>query len=266
MGRTVRFGVPRFQRDIAGVPVARWCVVLLLAVAGSASPASAQARAALVGVVRDSAGNPVPGAEVRLIGDADAIARTNDSGGFRLAALRTGPASFRFRRMGFLPATVNLVLRGGQTDSLVLALTMTTVSLATVLVEDEYLARSHRLLPGFWDRRSRGFGNYMTRDEIEKREPREFVDIVRLMPGVTIQTRSGRAVIRFNRGSQRTDCPPQYFVDGMRIDNMSPDEMTPQDVEAIEVYAGPATTPPQFAPRPNTLTCGAVVIWTRLPG
>jgi len=168
--------------------------------------------------------------------------------------------------MGFLPATVNLTLRGGQTDSLVLALTMSSVSIAGVLVEDEYEARSHRLLAGFWERRSRGFGNYVTRDEIEKGQPREFTDIVRMLPGVTVQTRGGRKVIRFSRGSQRADCPPQFYVDGMRIDSMSPDEMTPQDVEAIEVYSGPATTPPQFAPKFNSYTCGAVVIWTRLPG
>lgn len=259
-------GWTRWRHAIPGVAVARWSLALVLATAAWATPVAAQPRATLVGVVRDTAGNPVPNAEVRLVGDLDAIARTNDSGGFRLAALPPGPQSFRFRRMGFLPATVNLTLRGGQTDSLALALTMSSVGLAAVLIEDEYLAKSHRLLPGFWERRSRGFGNYMTRDEIEKREAHEFADIVRMMPGVTVQTRGGRKVIRFNRGSQRSDCPPQYYVDGMRIENMSPDEMTPQDVEAIEVYSGPATIPPQFAPKFNSYTCGVIVIWTRLPG
>lgn len=68
-----------------------------------------------------------------------------------------------------------------------------------------------------------------------------------------------------NRGAVR-DCPPQYVVDGMRIEAGSPDEFTPQDVEAVEFYSGPATMPPQFAPRFNSYTCGAIVIWTRLPG
>ena len=69
-----------------------------------------------------------------------------------------------------------------------------------------------------------------------------------------------------NRAGGGRDCPPQYVVDGMRIENASPDEFVPQDVEAIELYSGPATIPPQFAPRFNSYTCGAVVIWTRLPG
>ena len=41
---------------------------------------------------------------------------------------------------------------------------------------------------------------------------------------------------------------------------------TPDIPKAIEFYSGPATIPPQFAPRFNSYTCGAVVIWTRLPG
>ena len=43
-------------------------------------------------------------------------------------------------------------------------------------------------------------------------------------------------------------------------------DLPPQDVEAIELYPGPSTTPPQFANRINANTCGAIVIWTRIPG
>ena len=69
----------------------------------------------------------------------------------------------------------------------------------------------------------------------------DFTDIVRMMPCVSIIT----------------------------IENASPDEFPPQDVEALEIYAGVSTIPPQFAPRSFTIgvkTCGAIVIWTRLPG
>jgi hypothetical protein len=230
--------------------------------------------AALVGLVRDSAGHPIPGVEVRLrrteLGSTRklelAFARTNDSGGFRLPNLDAGPGSVAVRRMGFSPATVDVKLRAGRTDSLVVSLTAIAVSLPGVLVEDEYMARSKRLLAGFWERRSRGFGSFITRDEIEQRDPHEFADLARMIPSVSVQNRGGRKVIRFTRGSTARDCPPQYYVDGMRIENGQPDEFTPQDVEAVELYAGPATMPPQFTPRPFTYTCGAIVIWTRLPG
>jgi hypothetical protein len=245
--------------------VGRFAVACVLCFATVDAGAQTQ-YAGLVGQVRDSAGHPVPGVELRLKGLDEFRTRTDDSGGFRLSSLPAGPASVVIRRLGFAPSSVDVKLRAGQTDSLVIALSAVATTIAGVVVVDEYEERSHRLLAGFWDRRSRGFGNFLTRDQIEKREAHEFVDLARMLPSVTIQTRNGRPVIRFSRGSTGRDCPPQYFVDGMRIENGSPDEFSPQDVEAIEFYSGAATLPPQFAPRPFSYTCGAVVIWTRLPG
>jgi Carboxypeptidase regulatory-like domain/TonB-dependent Receptor Plug Domain len=229
-------------------------------------PAGAQLLpASLVGVVRDSSGIPIPGVEVRFQGTDFVSVRTNDSGGFRMVNLPTGVASVSLRRMGFAPTSVEVRLRSGRTDSLVFSLAALATTLAGVLVEDEYEARSRRLLAGFWERRERGFGHFLTRSDIEKRDAHEFADLARMVPSVTVGMRNGRRTIRFRSFGAR-DCPPQYVVDGMRIENGSPDEFTPQDVEAIELYSGPATIPPQFAPRFNSFTCGAVVIWTRLPG
>jgi hypothetical protein len=222
--------------------------------------------AGVVGQVRDSGGRPIPGVELSFKGMDAFRARTDDSGGFRIMSLPAGPANLVIRRLGFAPAAIDVKLRAGQTDSLVIALTATATRIAGVTVVDEYEERSHRLLAGFWDRRSHGFGNFLTRDQIEKRDAHDFVDLARMLPSVNVQTKQGRPVIRFNRGGSKGDCPPQYFVDGMRIENGSPDEFTPQDIEALEFYSGPATLPPQFAPRPFSYTCGAVVIWTRIPG
>lgn len=235
-----------------------------------ASPLLAQApRATLVGSVRDSAGSPLPGVEVWLRG-SDLYTHTADNGGFRLPGAPPGAARVTVRRMGFEPTTFDLQLHAGQTDSLVVSLNMVATTLAGVTVEEERTTRSKRLLAGFWERRARGFGHYFTRDEIEARDPHEFTDIVRTTPGVSISTINGRQSIRFSRNAgTRVDCPPLYWVDGMPVQNATPDEFPPQDVEALEVYAGAATIPPQFAPRIMTFgprTCGAIVIWTRLPG
>ena len=250
-------GTIRLFRGIAAVAL---CGAPLAAADAQLLPAT------LVGIVRDSLGAPIPGVEVRYKGSDFVSVRTNDSGGFRMVNLPTGIANVTVRRMGFVPATADVRLRSGRTDSLVFSLNPLAQTLAGVLVEDEYEARSHRLLAGFWERRSRGFGYFLTRDEIEKRDAHEFADLARMAPSVSVATRNGRKVIRFSRGPSSRDCPPQYVVDGMRIENGSPDEFNPQDVEAIELYSGPATIPPQFAPRFNSYTCGAVVIWTRLPG
>ena len=43
---------------------------------------------------------------------------------------------------------------------------------------------------------------------------------------------------------------------------MRPDDFVqPSEVEAIEVYTGPAETPPEYE---ATGGCGAIVIWTRI--
>ena len=129
---------------------------------------------------------------------------------------------------------------------------------------------SKRLLAGFWERRSRGFGHYLTRDEIDAVGAHDFTDVLRMTPGVNIITVNGRRSVRFGRSmGLRGDCPPQYWVDGMRIENGSPDDFVPGDLEALEIYSGPSTVPPQFAARSvqiGTRTCGAIVVWTRLPG
>ncbi|MFI5256074.1 MAG: carboxypeptidase regulatory-like domain-containing protein [Gemmatimonadales bacterium] len=222
--------------------------------------------AGLVGVVRDSAGHALRDAEVRINGSFRLAAITNDSGGFRLASLVPGATTLMVRRLGFAPDTEHVILRPGRTDSLVLALTSVAATLPGVLVQDAADERSHRLLADFWARRDKGFGSFITRQEIEQRDAHSFVDLTRMIPSLRVVTVNGRPALRFNRSVGGRDCPPQYVVDGMRIVNGSPDEFSPSDLEAVEIYAGPATTPPQFVSPPYSYTCGAIVIWTRLPG
>ena len=240
---------------------------ILVVLALSALPVAVRAQgpyAGLVGIVRDSTGTPLRDVQVRLGSGPRAI--TNEKGGFAFASLSPGVTMVSVRRLGFAPDSLSLILRGGRVDSLVLVMTSMAAELPGVTVEDEADARSHRLLAGFWERRSRGFGNFMTRDEIEARGARDFVDLTRMIPSLHVVTMNGRRALRFNGSLQPRDCPPQYVVDGMRIEQGSPDEFSPHDIEAIEFYSGPATTPPQFTNRAFTHTCGVIVIWTRLPG
>jgi hypothetical protein len=236
----------------------------------TSAPLIAQApTTTLVGIVRDSAGHPVPGVEVWLRG-SDLYTHTADNGGFRIPGVPPGAARVTVRRMGYEPTTFELQLKSGQVDSLIVLLSQVATELAGVNVEEERMTRSKRLLSGFWERKSHGFGHYFTRDEIVAKQPYDFTDIVRSTPGVSVVMNNGRKSVRFSRSAGvRGDCPPQYWVDGMRLENASPDEFPPGDVEAVELYAGVSTIPPQFAPRTFNVgqkTCGAIVIWTRLPG
>lgn len=240
----------------------------LAAIAVPCDLAAQQQVATLVGSVHDSAGHPVPNAEVRLTG-SELFTRTNDSGGFRLPGLPLGTINVTARRLGFAPASFDLKMRAGQRDSLVLTLTMLAQNLPGMVAVDEAMARSQRLLAGFWARRGQGFGHFLTREDIVQRDAHEFTDLVRMIPSVSVQMRNGRPVVRFPRYGQsniRGDCPPLYWVDGQRVEGASPDEFPPNDIEAMEIYAGASTIPPQFAPRMTSYFCGVIVIWTRIPG
>lgn len=241
----------------------------LVALGLTALPVASRAQsplAGLVGIVRDSTGGPIRDVQVRLGGASGPRAITNEKGGFGFASLNPGATMVSVRRLGFAPDSIPVVLRAGRVDSLVFVMTSMAATLPGLTVEEEADARSHRILAGFWERRSRGFGNFMTREEIDKRDAHDFVDLTRMIPSLRAVTINGRRTLRFNGSIQPRDCPPQYVVDGMRIEQGSPDEFSPHDIEALEFYSGPATTPPQFTNRSFSHTCGVIVIWTRLPG
>lgn len=238
----------------------------------AASTAGAQVRVpmstTLVGMARDSAGAPIANVEVWIRG-TDLYTHTNAIGGFRFPGAPEGSVKLTMRRLGYEQATVDLELKPGRIDSLVVALTAIPAVLAGVNVNEDVNARSKRLLAGFWERKARGIGNYMTREEVIERNAHSFPDLVRMKPGTQIVMVNGRKQVRFSRSPTiRGDCPPLYFLDGMRIENATGEEVQPGDVEAIEMYSSTATIPPQFQPRmvANPRTCGVIVVWTRLPG
>jgi hypothetical protein len=224
----------------------------------------AQSRA-LVGLVRDSSGHGIPGAEVRARGNV-VVAQSDDSGRFHVAQMPEGARGVFVRRLGFAPARVRIAPSSGATDSVLVTLSAIAHELPELSVQEYHDSLSHSVLAGFWERRSRGFGKFVTRDDIEQRGTSEFVELMRAVPGVSIQIYRGRRDIRFRGavGSMFRDCRPQYWVDGVPLQSGSAEEFSPDNVEAVELYASPATTPPQFATR--DLACGTVVVWTRLPG
>ena len=242
-----------------------WHATVFGALLLAPSAGDAQDGRALVGLVRDSIGHAIAGAEVRARGNI-VVARSDDSGRFHVAQMPVGARGVFVRRLGFAPMRALITPSVGTTDSVKVTLTAIALALPAVTVQEQHDSLSRRVLADFWARRSRGFGKFVTRDEIEQKGASRFVDIVRSLPSVTIQDYRGRPEIRFRGsvGGMFRDCPPKYWVDGIPLESGSADEFAPDNVEAVEIYAGPATTPPQFTTRSNT--CGTVVVWTRLPG
>ena len=111
-------------------------------------------------------------------------------------------------------------------------------------------------------RRNEGRGRYVTRQDIEKRNPATLPDAMRMVPGVRVECRSGSiCAIRLARAPR--GCNPAFFMDGIPSDPAIA-YLTPiTDVEGVEIYSGPADTPPELeGPRAR---CGVIAIWTRPP-
>ena len=236
------------------------------ALVGAAGTSEAQSPRAWLGLVKDSLGHAVPGAEVRTRGNV-VVAFSDDSGRFHVAQMPVGARGVFVRRLGFAPARAPITRSPGTTDSVRVTLRAIAQSLPEITIEEQHDSLSKKVLAEFWARRARGFGKFLTRDEIEQKGASRFVDVVRTVPSVTIQNSRGRPDIRFRGagyGAMFRDCPPQYWLDGIPLERGVADEFSPENVEAIELYASPATTPPQFNTR--SATCGTVVVWSRLPG
>lgn len=243
----------------------RTCALAAGTMVGAAGTSGAQSPHALFGLVNDSLGHAVAGAEVRTRGRV--VAFSDDSGRFHVAQMPVGARGVLVRRLGFAPTRAPIRIGAGTIESVRVTLRAIAQELPEITVEEQHDSLSRKVLAEFWARRARGFGKFVTRGDIERSGANRFVDVVRSVSSVTIQNARGRPDIRFRGagpGSMFRDCPPQYWLDGMPLMSGSADEFTPDNVEAIELYAGPATTPPQFSTRNQT--CGTVIVWSRLPG
>jgi hypothetical protein len=221
---------------------------------------------AISGTVKDSAGTPIPGVEVVLLQTRGGV-YSDSVGVFRLINIPAGKRELHFRRLGFAPKSMDAEIAEGQTLSLAVVLEASATVIEGMTVEE--ITRRRQVLADFYDRSSRGFGHFFTREQIEKRNPMNLSDMMRLIPGARlIPLRGGsQATLRFSRAQMgNRDCPPQYWVDGVKTWNLNIDDIVPGDVEGIEVYSGASTVPAQYNTREGTTICGVVLIWTRIPG
>jgi hypothetical protein len=223
--------------------------------------ASAQSTAGLVGNVRDSLGGPVPLAQLSVSG----VRSLSDSAGrFAMAGLPSGGATLQVRRLGFAPLDHQLELAGGRTDSVQLVLAMLPRELVEITSRASDRARAR--LTDFYRHRENGSGYYFDRREIEQRRVQRISDLLRRLPGVRVATdRTGRYVVRMTRAVSGRDCPPDFWIDGIRAPFLNVDDVPVVDVEALELYKGPSGIPPEYLGRLGSPGCGAVVIWTRVP-
>jgi hypothetical protein len=244
----------------------------LLALASGAllysRPARAQAlqdqASIMVAFVVDTAGKPLPGAEVDIVGTS-LRGSTDDAGRVALLAVPTGKATLRVRRLGFSELKIPISVTPG-------SMSENTYKLAPVATDlNKVVVRSSATVPeryagttrfdGFYRRRAAGLGTFLTREIIDSRRAEKTEDLLKMVSGVRVTYRGSVPLVNFARCDQ-----VNVYIDGVRSQDGFRDfnSMSPLDIEAMEIYRGMAEVPPEFSPRPND--CAAIVVWTRWHG
>ncbi|MBU6366364.1 MAG: TonB-dependent receptor plug domain-containing protein [Gemmatimonadetes bacterium] len=229
---------------------------------GVASTVAAQGGAAreLAGVVRDPAGMVLEGVTVEAGGQ---VARTNGRGTFLLQTAEVDSITLVIRQVGFTPLTVRLGARDRQWDTVLVHLARAPQGLDAVAVSAPRALRPG--IKGFEERRTRGAGTFVTREEILARNTTRTSEVLRLKRGINVV--QGKVRFVSYTGSRGTVCQPNLWVDGARVRGGEVDEITATDIEGIELYPSFSSVPSEFTPLPSAgPPCGTIVIWTRSPG
>ena len=276
------------------ISIAALVVALLTLVAGSllaqdpalpASGAPAVSRTVvLAGVVRDTAGRPLSGAEVRT---ANHFVLSEADGTFLLPGVTGDTVQLLVRRIGYRPADVLLTVEPHiKRVELAVKMVPAVMELGTITVEGRTL--STRLMQtGFYQRQKLGIGTFFDAEYLE-RFGGTLGGLMQQVPSVQVQYGRGNAVVPMGRSGFGGYCPLQVFLDGVLIRWASDvglnSLVAKDDILAVEVYPRVSQMPSVLAGHsgavagsggmPNsagsvqlrgtsTVDCGAVVIWTK---
>jgi hypothetical protein len=258
------------------------CVLIAPAILGTLAiaqqPAGAAKRAAapgtVDGLVTDSSLVPLADATVSIAGSSIQLV-TGANGRFRMVRVPSGEYVVVVRHLGFAPVWAALRVDEADTLRLSFALERMASELDTVKVTGK---RSSVRMAEFEERRKLGFGQFMTLDQIEKRNSVYGTELVRTFSSINVRPVAGRAGSRplyvamslrpggAGNGSMKGGglvCPLKVVIDGVQMPNpFNLDDLPPpRDLVAIEVYSGPATVPLRF--KGADTSCGVILVWTK---
>lgn len=244
--------------------------VLALVVMSAMPAVSAKAQALqeqasiMVAFVTDSAGKPLSGAEVEVVGTS-LKGNTDDAGRVALLAVPTGKAVLRVRRLGFAELTIPISVTPGMMSETTYKLKPIATDLNNVVVHGRELVPARYAgttrFDGFYRRKSQGLGTFITREDIDSRHAQKSEDLLKMVTGIRVTYRGSVPLVNFARCEN-----VNVYIDGMRSHDPFHDfnAMSPLEIEAMEVYHGISEVPPEFSPHPND--CAAIVVWTRWHG
>ena len=235
--------------------------------------ATADSTGMLVGRVADATDSAgVAGANVQIVGTSLTV-RTDGRGMFRLHGVPRGSHQIEVRAFRYSPDTMVATFVGG--DSVRVDMYMHRV--AQLLSEMVVQGRAMRVPRGFeavYARGARGWGTFITTEQIDSIGPKDIKTMFQAIRGVVV-TEHG---VYFNRCLGNAVMWPEWaelWVDGDRVTrfNVGRDPSDPRmmnnylenipasDVQAIEVYTNSATIPAEFASGGSP--CAVIAVWRK---
>ena len=224
-------------------------------------PIAAQHTGVVSGTVRRADSTLVAGAGVEIGSKAHRTVTGND-GRFLLAGVPAGSYTLAVRMVGFAPQHVQITVASGDTGRYMVQLDAVPAILDPVAVTGEVPIA----LRGFEERRARNPGAFLTREAIERMQPRQVTDILRRVSGLQVRPVNGaygNNVAVTARGSR---CPVMFYVNGAPFPSSQDVPInhfvSADEVVAVEVYQ-PSEIPPQYNSSMYNAKCGLIGLWTR---
>ncbi len=207
-------------------------------------------------------GAPLSGAVLEVGGARGAADMLGQA---ELVGVPPGPLAVSATFPGYVALDTTITVVADDANLTVLTLQSDARDLGDVVVEAESVNDAMLRRQGFFERRDRSTGVFLTRQELDQRGTTMFSDVFRAVPGIRVQRQGqgGRTSIVSQR---RRGCEMAIFFDGVEMAGgaLNADAIPYDNIAAVEIYRGPAEVPSQFNYQRMRETCGAILIWTRM--
>jgi hypothetical protein len=117
-------------------------------------------------------------------------------------------------------------------------------------------------LAGFYRRMDFGNGRFFTAAELDRRNTTRLTDVLRMVPGLRIETRGFTNSVRM-RGSR---CAPLVWLDNQPLyaGEIDLDSFDARSFDGVEVYSGASSVPVEFQGNQRmSSACGTIVLWSK---
>lgn len=256
----------------------RLTALLLVCSASSLAAQADTGRIMIAGTVIDPLRKPIEGAEIRIVGGGPSVL-SSLAGTFRIFVARSRQILVQVRRPGY---RAELLVLDREWSGTVL-LQPGVFELPEIKVTARYAKPARYAGTAKYDdyfrRRRIGFGQFISREDIERGNPFRTIEILQAQPGIRTSIHAPGAaygsVVAFARCNEY---PPKInvYIDGRKLmPEGAPstsgstgsvgemlDRIPPGDIELIEIFRGPGELPGEFSDG----NCGAISIWTRWAG